>query len=99
MSPKDAIYATRQFLKPKFAIPIHYGTNRTSRKHRTNTSRRWNGQREGFPMNPGVLRRVVGAPIAIPLLARVRRARANGARPYWPRSLGCPLGHCGTRPQ
>ncbi len=26
MSPKDAAYATREFLKPKFAIPIHYGT-------------------------------------------------------------------------
>ena len=26
MSPKDAAYATREWLKPKFAIPIHYGT-------------------------------------------------------------------------
>jgi len=26
MSPKDAAYATREFLKPKYAIPIHYGT-------------------------------------------------------------------------
>ena len=26
MDPKDAAYATRNFLKPKFAIPIHYGT-------------------------------------------------------------------------
>jgi L-ascorbate metabolism protein UlaG (beta-lactamase superfamily) len=26
MSPKDAAYATRELLKPKFAIPIHYGT-------------------------------------------------------------------------
>ena len=26
MDPTDAAYATRQFLKPKFAIPIHYGT-------------------------------------------------------------------------
>jgi L-ascorbate metabolism protein UlaG (beta-lactamase superfamily) len=27
MSPKDAAYATRQYLKPKYAIPMHYGTN------------------------------------------------------------------------
>jgi L-ascorbate metabolism protein UlaG (beta-lactamase superfamily) len=26
MDPKDAAMATRDFLKPKFAIPIHYGT-------------------------------------------------------------------------
>ncbi len=26
MDPKDAAVATRDFLKPKFAIPIHYGT-------------------------------------------------------------------------
>ena len=26
MDPKDAAFATREFLKPKFAIPIHYGT-------------------------------------------------------------------------
>jgi L-ascorbate metabolism protein UlaG (beta-lactamase superfamily) len=26
MDPKDAAYATREWLKPKFAIPIHYGT-------------------------------------------------------------------------
>ena len=27
MNPKDAAYATRQYLKPKYAIPMHYGTN------------------------------------------------------------------------
>ena len=27
MSPDDAAYATRMFLKPRFAIPMHYGTN------------------------------------------------------------------------
>ncbi len=27
MDPKDAAYATREFLKPRYAIPIHYGTN------------------------------------------------------------------------
>jgi L-ascorbate metabolism protein UlaG (beta-lactamase superfamily) len=26
MDPRDAAYATREMLKPKFAIPIHYGT-------------------------------------------------------------------------
>jgi L-ascorbate metabolism protein UlaG (beta-lactamase superfamily) len=27
MSPEDAAYATREILKPKHAIPMHYGTN------------------------------------------------------------------------
>jgi L-ascorbate metabolism protein UlaG (beta-lactamase superfamily) len=27
MSPKDAAFATKQWLKPKYAIPMHYGTN------------------------------------------------------------------------
>ena len=27
MDPKDAAYATRHYLKPRFAIPMHYGTN------------------------------------------------------------------------
>jgi len=27
LSPIDAAYATRQYLKPKYAIPMHYGTN------------------------------------------------------------------------
>ncbi len=27
LSPKDAAYATRQYLKPKYAMPMHYGTN------------------------------------------------------------------------
>lgn len=27
MSPGDAAYATRQYLKPRYAIPMHYGTN------------------------------------------------------------------------
>ncbi|MEP7155968.1 MAG: metal-dependent hydrolase [Betaproteobacteria bacterium] len=26
MDPKDAAFATREYIKPKFAIPIHYGT-------------------------------------------------------------------------
>lgn len=27
MDPKDAAYATREYLKPRYVIPIHYGTN------------------------------------------------------------------------
>jgi L-ascorbate metabolism protein UlaG (beta-lactamase superfamily) len=27
MNPVDAAYATKNFLKPKFALPMHYGTN------------------------------------------------------------------------
>jgi len=27
MSPEDAAYATRHYLKPRFAIPMHYGTH------------------------------------------------------------------------
>jgi len=27
MDPVDAAYATRELIKPRFAIPIHYGTN------------------------------------------------------------------------
>lgn len=27
LSPADAAYATRHYLKPRFAIPMHYGTN------------------------------------------------------------------------
>jgi L-ascorbate metabolism protein UlaG (beta-lactamase superfamily) len=27
MDPRDAAYATREYLKPRFVIPMHYGTN------------------------------------------------------------------------
>jgi len=27
MNPRDAAYATKEYLKPRFAIPIHYGTH------------------------------------------------------------------------
>jgi len=27
MNPKDAAYATRQYLQPRYAIPMHYATN------------------------------------------------------------------------
>ena len=26
LDPKDAAYATKEFLKPRFVIPMHYGT-------------------------------------------------------------------------
>lgn len=26
LNPKDAAYVTNEWLKPKFAIPVHYGT-------------------------------------------------------------------------
>jgi len=26
MDPKDAAFATKEWLQPKFAIPMHYGT-------------------------------------------------------------------------
>jgi L-ascorbate metabolism protein UlaG (beta-lactamase superfamily) len=54
MSPKDAAYATREFLKPKFAIPIHYatipvlkGTPKEYIEALGNTSTKV------FPINPG----------------------------------------------
>jgi L-ascorbate metabolism protein UlaG (beta-lactamase superfamily) len=27
MGPKDAAYATTEWIKPKMALPMHYGTN------------------------------------------------------------------------
>ena len=30
-APADAAYATREFLKPRVAIPMHYGTNPLNR--------------------------------------------------------------------
>ena len=27
LSPKDAAFVTNEYLKPKYAIPMHYGTN------------------------------------------------------------------------
>ena len=53
MGPKDAAYATKM-LKPKFAIPFHYGTFPCSRARRRSTMQAL-GQttRKVFPINPG----------------------------------------------
>jgi L-ascorbate metabolism protein UlaG (beta-lactamase superfamily) len=54
MDPRDAAYATREMLKPKYAIPIHYGTfpvlKGTPQEYQT-----FLGQTptKVFPINPG----------------------------------------------
>jgi L-ascorbate metabolism protein UlaG (beta-lactamase superfamily) len=54
MDPRDAAHATREFLKPKFAIPIHYatfpvlkGTPQEYQQHLGQTST------QVFPISPG----------------------------------------------
>ena len=54
MNPADAAYATREWLKPKYAIPMHYGTN----KFLTGTPREYIDALGATPtkvisMNPG----------------------------------------------
>jgi L-ascorbate metabolism protein UlaG (beta-lactamase superfamily) len=54
MDPKDAAYATREMLKPKFAIPMHYGAHPLGR----GTPKEFMDALAGtdvkvFPMNPG----------------------------------------------
>lgn len=54
MSPKDAAYATREMIKPRFAIPIHYGT--TPQLKGTTAeyiSAMGQGATKVFPINPG----------------------------------------------
>ena len=54
MSPKDAAYATREMIKPRFAIPIHYGT--TPQLKGTTAeyiSALGQGPTKVFPINPG----------------------------------------------
>ena len=54
MSPKDAAYATREMIKPRFAIPIHYGT--TPQLKGTTAeyiSAIGQGATKVFPINPG----------------------------------------------
>jgi L-ascorbate metabolism protein UlaG (beta-lactamase superfamily) len=54
MSPADAAYATREMIKPKFAIPIHYGT--TPQLKGTTAeyiSALGQGSTKVFPINPG----------------------------------------------
>ena len=54
MSPKDAAYATREMIKPRFAIPIHYGT--TPQLKGTTAEyigAMGQGATKVFPINPG----------------------------------------------
>jgi L-ascorbate metabolism protein UlaG (beta-lactamase superfamily) len=54
MSPMDAAYATREMLKPKFAIPVHYGT--TPQLKGTTAeyiSALGQSSTKVFPINPG----------------------------------------------
>jgi len=54
MSPKDAAYATKEMIKPRFAIPIHYGT--TPQLKGTTAeyiSALGQGQTKVFPISPG----------------------------------------------
>jgi L-ascorbate metabolism protein UlaG (beta-lactamase superfamily) len=54
MSPQDAAYATREMIKPKFAIPVHYGT--TPQLKGTTAeyiSALGQGSTRVFPINPG----------------------------------------------
>ena len=54
MDPKDAAYATNNLLKPRFAIPMHYGTNPflkgTPEEYMTALGV---SQTKVFPINPG----------------------------------------------
>lgn len=54
MSPQDAAYATREMIKPRFAIPVHYGT--TPQLKGTTAeyiSALGQGSAKVFPINPG----------------------------------------------
>jgi L-ascorbate metabolism protein UlaG (beta-lactamase superfamily) len=54
MDPKDAAYATREFLKPKYAIPMHYGAHPLGRgTPQEFTQALGDGGAKVFPMNPG----------------------------------------------
>ena len=52
MRPKDAAYATNHFLKPKFAIPIHYATF-PQLEGRQGVHKALARPRQVFPINPG----------------------------------------------
>ena len=54
MGPKDAAYATNEWLKPKYAIPVHYGTNPSLK----GTPKEYiealgNTSTKVYPINPG----------------------------------------------
>jgi L-ascorbate metabolism protein UlaG (beta-lactamase superfamily) len=54
MDPRDAAYATREMLKPKFAIPFHYGTfpvlRGTPQEYQANLGQ---ATTQVFPISPG----------------------------------------------
>ncbi|HWI14564.1 MAG TPA: MBL fold metallo-hydrolase, partial [Burkholderiales bacterium] len=54
MSPKDAAYATNHYFKPKFAIPMHYGTNPFLKGTPAQYAEALgNTSTKVFPINPG----------------------------------------------
>lgn len=54
MDPQDAAYATREWLKPKFAIPMHYGTFRVLKgTPREYIAALGQTTTKVFPINPG----------------------------------------------
>ena len=54
MDPQDAAYATKEWLKPKFVIPMHYGTfpvlKGTPQEY---MAALWQTSTKVFPLNPG----------------------------------------------
>jgi L-ascorbate metabolism protein UlaG (beta-lactamase superfamily) len=54
MDPVDAAYATREMIKPKYAIPFHYGTlpylQGTPQEYQAALG---TGQTQVFPISPG----------------------------------------------
>jgi L-ascorbate metabolism protein UlaG (beta-lactamase superfamily) len=54
MHPKEAAFATRDFLKPRFAIPVHYGTNPQLKGTPAEYIKALgNAPTKVFPINPG----------------------------------------------
>jgi len=45
MDPQDAAYATKEWLKPKFVIPMHYGTFPVLQRARRRSTSRRSGRR------------------------------------------------------
>ena len=54
MDPKDAAYATKEYLKPKYAVPVHYGaTPLIMRKPQEYIDALGVSPTKVFPLNPG----------------------------------------------
>jgi L-ascorbate metabolism protein UlaG (beta-lactamase superfamily) len=54
MDPKDAAYATRELLKPRFAIPMHYGANPLGKGTPQEYMQAMGSSlTQVFPLNPG----------------------------------------------